>query len=285
MAVTSGFFSSVNGDRKYTAEQMAQVFEGFITDGVFQTVGNVFNVQWLIARTIKVDTGRAWFDNIWIKNDAVITLDVPAADVLLNRWDAVVIEVNKAISMRSAFVKIISGTAASEPVKPTMVKTEEVTQYPIAYIYCKAGSTIVKDEDITMNVGTDSCPYSGLVNQSKWIADEQAIFEAFMTEIHERISEDTIEQCIETVEGFDGRLTAVESTISQGMVTSVAGHTGAVTLTAADIGAGTFPGEVKVPASSNYTTAKVVNSVASDTAPTAGSASSYPNGTVLFVYE
>ena len=294
MAVTSGFFTSLNGDRKYSAEQLTALFDGFVTDGVMQTVGNVFEVKSLQAgsRVVTVDTGRAWFDNIWIRNDAIITIDVPLADVLLNRWDAVVIEVNKNIDTRAAILKVVSGTPANDPVKPTMTHTEFVTQYPIAYIYCAAGTEFVTDADITQNVGTESCPYAGLIDQSKWIADEEAIFNAFMADLHERISEDAIAQYVqdvedlkEEVETYDQRIEALEEELSGGIVLSVAGRSGDITLTAADIGAGTFPNDVAAPASANYTIAHMCNMVALTTAPTAGSQSPYPNGTLGVVYK
>lgn len=444
MAVTSGFFTSLNGDRKYSAEQLTALFDGFVTDGVMQTVGNVFEVKSLQAgsRVVTVDTGRAWFDNIWIRNDAIITIDVPLADVLLNRWDALVIEVNKNIDTRAATLKVVSGTPANDPVKPTMTHTEFVTQYPIAYIYCAAGTEFVVDADITINTGTESCPYAGLVNQSKWIEDEQALFDAFMADLHEQISEDTIaayaaeaemineaiavnmipyatrqssqySHGVHFIKNDDGSVTVytdasgadtdayytvmntnLQITIPDGdyiihqsyngasvmlqvaawtkddpgvyhhrygrndlnggkftksdgdnyytyaslwvpsgtiipeaqpitvypmleagiiahdyvqyiapgkfinqvvlelskrvpatVVNSVAGKTGDVALTAADIGAGTFPNDVVAPASVNYTTAHMCNMVALTTAPTAGSQSPYPNGTLGVVYK
>ena len=41
MAFTYGFFNSLNGDRKYTAEQLSSIFDGLITDGVFDSIGDI----------------------------------------------------------------------------------------------------------------------------------------------------------------------------------------------------------------------------------------------------
>ena len=75
-------------------------------------------------------------------------------------------------------------------------------------------------------------------------------------------------------------------------VTSVFGRTGAVTAQTGDydaskISAGTFDGEtMKVKGSTAYTTAKIINTIVTDTAPTAGaSAGDIPNGTQIIVYE
>ena len=39
MAVTYGFYNSLNKDRVYNAEQMSSIFNGIITDGVFASIG------------------------------------------------------------------------------------------------------------------------------------------------------------------------------------------------------------------------------------------------------
>ena len=73
--------------------------------------------------------------------------------------------------------------------------------------------------------------------------------------------------------------------VPSSVVSSVAGRSGAVTLTAADIGAGTFPADVVAPASANYSSAHIVNVVTGTASQTAGSASSYPNGTLYVKYK
>ena len=58
MAWTSGFFNSVNGDRLYNADQMSRIFEGLITDGVYESVANKLAVQPNSGMTIQIATGR-----------------------------------------------------------------------------------------------------------------------------------------------------------------------------------------------------------------------------------
>ena len=69
MAVTYGFFDSVNGDRKYNAEQMSDYFKGIVTEGVFQHVDNGLQVIAGTGMTVKVKTGRAIIQNRWVEND------------------------------------------------------------------------------------------------------------------------------------------------------------------------------------------------------------------------
>ena len=160
MSVTSGFFNSLNGDRKYNAEQMSAIFNGIINDGVFASIGTAFGV--LANGTnneITVGIGRAWFNSAWIYNDSILSLTADDSEVVLNRYDAVVIEVDHSDSGRKGDVKIIKGTPASSPAYPTMTHTAYVNQYPLAYIYRAAGSTSITQANVTNRVGTSDCPY------------------------------------------------------------------------------------------------------------------------------
>lgn len=158
MSVTSGFFNSVNGDRRYNAEQFSAIFDGIIRDGVFASVGTAFGVSSAAGNKVTVNTGRAWFDHIWIHNDAVLVVDLGEASAIYDRYDAVVIEVNKEETVRSADVKVVTGTAATNPAKPTLKTYGTVKQYPIAYIRRKAGATSVSASDIEYVVGSSACP-------------------------------------------------------------------------------------------------------------------------------
>lgn len=159
MSVTSGFFNSLNGDRRYNAEQMSAIFDGIINDGVFANIGTAFGVKADTGNGITVGIGRAWFNNTWLLNDAILPITADASEVLLDRYDAVVIEIDHSDAVRAGSIKIVKGTPSSSPPRPTMVSTLEVHQYPLAYIYRKAGSSSIVQENITNMIGTSSCPY------------------------------------------------------------------------------------------------------------------------------
>lgn len=159
MSVTSGFFNSSGGDRKYNAEQIAQMFDGFITDGIVSTIGTTMTVKAAGGLKITVGIGRAWFNHTWTLNDALLPLTAEASDVLRDRIDAVVLEVNKSESVRANSIKMVTGTAAATPAKPTLTKSGDVYQYALAYISRKANSTEIVQADITNAVGTDETPF------------------------------------------------------------------------------------------------------------------------------
>lgn len=159
MSVTCGFYNSLNGDRKYNAIQMGRIFDGLISDGVFATVGNAFIVKAANGNTVNVDTGKAWFNHTWTVNDAILPLELPEADILLDRIDAVILEVNASSMVRQNTIKFLKGTVSSTPVRPSLENSEEVHQYPLCYIYRKYGATAITQADITPMVGSTETPF------------------------------------------------------------------------------------------------------------------------------
>ena len=159
MSLTFGFYNSKNGDRKYNARQLAQVFDGLITDGVFMSIGEAFKVEAQSGFTVVVGTGRAWFNHTWTYNDTKYPVTVDQPDVILNRIDTLVLEVNENISVRENFIKMVSGTPATVPVKPTLTNDEFVHQYPLAHISVAPNATEITQSNIEYAVGSSECPF------------------------------------------------------------------------------------------------------------------------------
>lgn len=159
MSVSSGFFNSLNGDRKYNAAQMSAIFDGLIIDGVFASIGTAFAVKAAGGLTVNVGIGKAWFDHTWTVNDSILPMTVPEAEVLLDRIDAVVLEVNGTESVRENTIKFVKGNPSSAPSRPTLTNEGNVHQYPLCYIYRKYGTAVINQADITPMVGTESTPF------------------------------------------------------------------------------------------------------------------------------
>lgn len=159
MSVSSGFFNSLNGDRKYNAAQMSAIFDGLIIDGVFASIGTSFAVKAAGGLTVNVGIGKAWFDHTWTVNDSILPITAPEAEVLLDRIDAVVLEVNGTESVRENTIKFVKGNPSSAPSRPTLTNEGNVHQYPLCYIYRKYGTAVINQADITPMVGTESTPF------------------------------------------------------------------------------------------------------------------------------
>lgn len=162
MSFTFGFYNALNHDRRYNAIEMSRIFDGLLTDGVYPTIGHKMIVRASgTDNSVIVGSGRAWFNHSWNYNDADMPLTGPASHILYPRWDAVVLDINSSIEYRANSIIWLTGTAASSPVKPTMVHTETHNQYPLAYIYRPANDNIISANRITNSIGTAECPYAG----------------------------------------------------------------------------------------------------------------------------
>ena len=181
MAVTYGFYNSLNKDRVYNAEQMSSIFNGIITDGVFASIGGSLMPIAGTGMQVVVKTGKCWFNSTWTLNDALLPLDIPAADVSLTRIDAVVVEINSAVSTRANTIKVIKGTPSANPAKPTLANTETLHQYALGYVTVSAGVTSITADKIEVNVGKTTCPFITSVLQQ---TDITALFNQWDAEFN-----------------------------------------------------------------------------------------------------
>lgn len=160
MALTSGFFNSLNGDRKYNAEDIASMFDGIITDGIIKNHGEAFNVTANGGNQVKIGSGRAWYKRTWTNNDSSMLVNLEPADSSLNRIDAVVLEINKSDDVRNNSIKVIKGTPGANPSRPALTNSIDISQLPLAYILRPASSTEVSQANITNMIGSNECPYA-----------------------------------------------------------------------------------------------------------------------------
>ncbi|MEG1523827.1 MAG: hypothetical protein RR475_02245 [Clostridia bacterium] len=159
MSVTSGFFNSLNHDRRYFAEQITDIFSGLIIDGVFSSIGTCFVATADSGLNINIGIGKAWFNEKWVLNDAILPMTAPISELLLDRIDAVVIDVDKTEAVRDGTIKYIQGTPSSTPVEPTMISETNHHQYPICFIRRAAGSDGITQMDIANKIGTAATPF------------------------------------------------------------------------------------------------------------------------------
>ena len=162
MAILSGFFPSVNGDRKYTNDFLAQWVHSFIGNGVYDgdfavTAGENMNVV--------LPKGQAWINGYYCRNDGNIILPIENADGVLNRKDIVVLRWN--INTRDITAKVLTGKFASEPIAPPIVRSAEQFDLKLAEISIPAGTTAITQSLITdTRLDNDVCGIvTGVVQQ------------------------------------------------------------------------------------------------------------------------
>ena len=164
MAITYGFFNSVDGDRTYDADQMSEYFEGLVSDGVYENVDGALQVLEGTGMVVTVQPGRAIIDCKWIRNNASLSLEVTEAHALLNRWTAVVMKLDYTNRLMTITTK--DGTAASDPTQPTMQDDATGKELCLAMIYVAAGATSISQADITDMRASNLCGWvTGLIDQ------------------------------------------------------------------------------------------------------------------------
>lgn len=194
MAITYGFYNSMNGDRKYDAVQLSSIFDGVIRDGVFQSIGGYLATKPGTGMQVIVAPGKAWFDHTWTVNDADLPLDISQSDVTLSRYDAVVLETDATKSVRENSIKVIKGTPASAPQKPALTNEGDIHQHPLAYILVPGGSTEIQVQNIDIMVGKTECPFVTSILESvsiealleKWEGE----FRVWFDDLQEQMSGD-----------------------------------------------------------------------------------------------
>lgn len=148
--LSSGFYNSKGGDRKYDAEQFGAMFNGLIADGVFAHYKDALKVTAGSGnRELVVKPGRAWFNGTWTEvddNGHSVYLTGSAIETTY----FVYLAVNK--SDRKNTIAWYSNIVNSDPEKGLYF-------YLLAQVTVPGGVTKISDSMITDTRGSDLCPY------------------------------------------------------------------------------------------------------------------------------
>ena len=160
MAFTYGFYNSINHDRRYDAIQMGQIFDGIIKDGIYETYKKAMIVRQSSRNNeVIIQPGRAWFNHTWSYNDADLPFATLAAEVTLDRIDALVLYIDTHVSVRQNGYRWIKGTPSTNPQRPSLPQNETYHTYPLCYVRRPAGQAKTYQREITNMVGTSACPF------------------------------------------------------------------------------------------------------------------------------
>ena len=212
MALTYGFFNSVNGDRKYNADQMSEMFDGLICDGVYQNVGEAMQVVASTGLTVNVSTGRARINSQWAKVDTAHPITLNGSHVTLNRYTAICLRVD--FANRKIELIARDGDNATTPTKPEIIRNSYYYELILAYIYVAAGATTLTQANIEdTRANTSLCGIvSSLVQQldtehlydqytaayneqlekmNAWFTAQRAAFDTWFNDLTETLNVDT----------------------------------------------------------------------------------------------
>lgn len=173
----SSFFKSINGDRKYKAEDFAKYFATFIANGVFPNPSNNLQVMANNDMTVTIKAGPAWINGyIYINTeDLILTLDV--ADGVLNRIDRIVLRMDTV--GRAINAKVKKGAFASSPAAPSLQRDADGYEIALADIYVTKGAISITQSSITdLRLNKDLC---GIVHGTVDQVDTTTLFNQYQT--------------------------------------------------------------------------------------------------------
>jgi len=166
MSVSSGFFNSELADRLYDATDFNKLVGSILVEGIIPFGGNLL-VEENAGLTVNVQTGRAWFLDSWINNDAILPVTLDTADAAYNRYDIIALDFDIRQVTRANTIVVVKGNPAASPVLPTLIDTDDHKQYPLAVITVPAAATDIYQSNIENKVGTEDCPFaSGILQQA-----------------------------------------------------------------------------------------------------------------------
>lgn len=200
MSFICGFFNSVNGDRKYNAEQMNNPYKRIISNGVFAqsdgTPSTDLQVQAASDMNVIVHTGEGIFAGKWAKLDANMTFAVPNAHVTLKRIDSVIVRIDETADVRAGSIVYREGTPASNPTPPAIERSTYVTEYRLANITVEANAVSIPQSKIEdTRIGSDCGFSTHLLKQYDFTATYAqftAEFEEWFSTVRETLATATL---------------------------------------------------------------------------------------------
>lgn len=140
-------FNSINGDRRYKAEDFREYFASFIGNGVFPNPSTNLQVVDNNNMTITVKKGKGWINGaIYINTDDLI-INIDAADGILNRIDRVVLRFDTL--NRNIKLVVKKGTFNSSPVALELQRDADAYELGLADVFIKAGAISITQSSIT----------------------------------------------------------------------------------------------------------------------------------------
>lgn len=197
MAVTYGFFDSINGDRTYNADQISDYFLKLISNGVFATPADAMLVQAASGLTVNVSAGWGFINCKWIKNDNNYNIQLDAADSTFDRIDRVVIKLDRSSEHRYITIEAKKGTPAATPAPPELTRAGDIYELSLAQIVVAANATMITQAEITdERPDTSVCGFvTGLIDQidtTGLFAQFTAAFNSWFEVIKDEVQTTTI---------------------------------------------------------------------------------------------
>ena len=145
MMEESGFFATINGDRKYKAELIASFFSKLFTNGVFN---NELQVIANSGMTVILKEGIAFINGYFYRNSTEKVINISLADTEQSRIDSIVLRYSK--EDRNIIADVIEGQYADNPVQPELTRNANIYELRLCNILINQNA-----DEITTSMITD----------------------------------------------------------------------------------------------------------------------------------
>ena len=165
MTFRSGFWNSIDGDRTYSAEDMAIPFDGIITEGVFANWGDAFKATVINESTIAIGSGKAWISKRWIQNDSVYQMSINVSEYASSTEPrTAVVGLDLKVEPYYRFARFSTDEqryygSYEELLNSITDRNAGRNTLPLFAINFAAGDSSLQQSNIMNLVGTSWCPY------------------------------------------------------------------------------------------------------------------------------
>lgn len=202
-------FDAVEGvdgtpDRIFYAEDFANYFKQFIGNGIYPNPSTNLQVQSINNNMVlTVQSGSAFINGYGYINNEPLEVMISTANSAYARIDIIVLQ----LSYIDREIKVVykEGVPKSNPVKPELVRNDDVYELQLAVINVKSGATSISQADITdTRLETKVC---GVVVAVVDNVDTEALYTQYETYLNSKIAEWNETKAQQTID-FNNQMTA-----------------------------------------------------------------------------
>lgn len=159
-----------------TEAQWGQMAQFWLSTGIIKGQLNQLNpFADSTGMQVKVDTGMAWIQGYFYKNDTtIVTLPIATAPTSNSRIDRIILRVDW--TLNTIALAILQGTSAASPTPPALTQNTAIWEISLAQVLVGtnvstiAAGNITDERTFTKNSNDKSTPWVNLTLQNGWSA-------------------------------------------------------------------------------------------------------------------
>lgn len=218
----SGFFASINGDRKYKSDLIATFFSKLFTNGVFN---NELQVQANDNMTVTLKSGTAFINGYFYNNTVDKVINISLSDTEQSRIDSIVLRFSK--ENRQIIADVLEGSYADNPVAPEITRNSNIYELRLCNISVnKQADSITTSmiEDCRFN-STDCGQVISAVQQldtTEIFAQYQAAFDALFEQMEAILSGDAAGELLVEINDIKSNMITLDTCTDEELEQAIA---------------------------------------------------------------